>query len=98
MMENLRIVLVRPKYPRNIGMVARAMSNYGAKQLILIEPRCELDEEAREGAAHAQAQLQKAMIYPHWQRFYEWEPEGIRIAFSARDGKRRETCANSLEF
>lgn len=91
MMENLRIVLVRPKYPRNIGMVARAMSNYGAKQLILIEPRCELDEEAREGAAHAQAQLQKAMIYPHWQRFYEWEPEGIRIAFSARDGKRRET-------
>ncbi|MBY0383624.1 RNA methyltransferase [bacterium] len=90
MMKNLRIVLVRPKYARNVGMAARAMSNYGAEQLILIEPRCALDQEAREGASHAQTQIQKAMIYPHWQRFYDWEPEGIRIAFSARDGKRRE--------
>ena len=47
-MENLRIVLVRPKYARNVGMVARAMSNYGLKELILIEPRCEIDQEARE--------------------------------------------------
>lgn len=90
MMENYRIVLVRPKYSRNVGMVARAMSNYGAQQLILIEPRCEINQDAKEGAAHAQTQIEKAMIYPHWQRFYDWEPEGIRIAFSARDGKRRE--------
>ena len=90
MMKNLRIVLVRPKYARNVGMVARAMSNFGAEQLILIEPRCELDQEAREGAAHAELQIQKCQIYPHWQRFYDWEQEGIRIAFSARDGKRRE--------
>lgn len=91
MMENLRIVLVRPKYARNVGMVARAMSNYGVKHLILIEPRCSIDESAREGAAHAQEQLDKAVIYPHWQRFYDWEHEGIRIAFSARDGQSRET-------
>ncbi len=90
MMKNLRIVLVRPKYSRNVGMVARAMSNYGVQQLILIEPRCEINQDAREGASHAQPQIEKAMIYPHWQRFYDWEPEGIRIAFSARDGKRRE--------
>jgi len=91
MMKDLRVVLVRTKYARNVGMVARAMSHYGMNQLILIEPRCELDEEAREGAAHAQEVLQKATIYPHWQRFYDWEHEGIRIAFSARDGQNRET-------
>lgn len=91
MMDHLRVVLVRPKYSRNVGMVARAMSHYGVKNLILIEPRCEIDQEAREGAAHAQEQLQKAIIYPHWQRFYDWEHEGIRIAFSARDGQNRET-------
>jgi tRNA/rRNA methyltransferase len=89
-MKHFRIVLVRPKYSRNVGMVARAMSNYGLEQLILIEPRCEIDQEAREGAAHAQLQLEKCQIYPHWQRFYDWEHEGIRIAFSARDGKRRD--------
>jgi tRNA/rRNA methyltransferase len=100
MMNSLRIVLVRPKYARNVGMVARAMSNYGIEQLILIEPRCEIDQEAKEGAAHAQPQLEKMMIYPHWQRFYDWEPEGIRIAFSARDGKRREAFdfASSLKL
>lgn len=89
-MEQIRIVLVRPKYSRNIGMVARAMSNYGLKHLILIEPQCVLDIEANEGAANAQEILKSATIYPHWQRFYDWEHEGIRIAFSARDGKRRE--------
>ncbi len=98
-MKNLRIVLVRPKYSRNVGMVARAMSNYGLDQLILIEPRCEIDQEAREGAAHAQVQLEKCQIYPHWQRFYDWEHEGIRVAFSARDGKRRDAFdfASSLK-
>lgn len=91
-MEQIRIVLVRPKYPRNIGMVARAMSNYGLKHLIVIEPQCELTIEANEGAANAQDVLKSATIYPHWQRFYDWEHEGIRIAFSARDGRRRETA------
>ncbi|MCC6138642.1 MAG: RNA methyltransferase [Bdellovibrionaceae bacterium] len=90
-MEQIRIVLVRPKYPRNIGMVARAMANYGLKHLIIIEPQCVLDQEANEGAANAQDVLRSATIYPHWQRFYDWEHEGIRIAFSARDGRRRET-------
>lgn len=90
-MEQIRIVLVRPKYPRNIGMVARAMSNYGLRHLILIDPQCDLNQESKEGAAHAQDILNTATIYPHWQRFYDWEHEGIRIAFSARDGRRRET-------
>lgn len=90
-MEHLRVVLVRPKYARNVGMVARAMANYGLKHLILIEPQCSIDDEAREGAANAQEVLKNAIIYPHWQRFYDWEHEGIRIAFSARDGKHRES-------
>jgi tRNA/rRNA methyltransferase len=98
-MEKIRVVLVRPKYSRNVGMVARAMANYGLKHLILIEPQCAIDMEAHEGAAGGQGPLQKIQIYPHWQRFYDWEQEGIRIAFSARDGKKRETFdfANSLQ-
>jgi tRNA/rRNA methyltransferase len=33
------IVLVRPQLPENIGMVARAMDNFGLKKLILVNPR-----------------------------------------------------------
>lgn len=97
-MDSLRIVLVRPKYSRNVGMVARAMANYGLKHLILIDPQCPIDMEAHEGAAGGQGPLQNVMIYPHWQRFYDWEHEGTRIAFSARDGKKRETFNFSLSL
>lgn len=93
-MKSIRVVLVRPKYARNVGMVARAMANYGLQHLILIDPQCDLNLEAREGAAQGQLPLEKIQIYPNWQRFYDWEHEGIRIAFSRRDGKHRE----SFEF
>ena len=33
------IVLVRPQLPENIGMVARAMDNFGLESLILVNPR-----------------------------------------------------------
>ena len=33
------IVLVRPQLPENIGMVARAMENFGLNKLILVNPR-----------------------------------------------------------
>jgi tRNA/rRNA methyltransferase len=33
------IVLVRPQLPENIGMVARAMDNFGLEKLILVNPR-----------------------------------------------------------
>ena len=58
-MDKLRVVLVRPKYSRNVGMVARAMANYGLKHLILIEPQCEINMDAHEGAAGGQGPLQK---------------------------------------
>lgn len=93
-MNSIRIVLVRPKYARNVGMVARAMSNYGLQHLIVIDPQCSIDQDAHEGAAQGQGPLEKIQIYPSWQRFYDWEHEGVRIAFSRREGKNRE----SFEF
>jgi len=83
------IVLVRPKYPRNIGMVSRAMSNFGHKRLILIEPLCELDRQANKGAAQGQEPLRSCVTYQSWDEFADNEAEGPRIAFSRRDGRRR---------
>ena len=42
-----KIILVRPQLPENIGMVARAMLNFGFDQLRLVDPR--------EGWPHADA-------------------------------------------
>tara|TARA_B100000579_G_scaffold404295_1_gene389001 strand:+ start:70 stop:786 length:717 start_codon:yes stop_codon:yes gene_type:complete len=37
--DKISIVLVKPQLPENIGMVARAMNNFGLKKLILVSPR-----------------------------------------------------------
>lgn len=38
MLNNVRVILVRPRFPENIGMTARAMANMGASDLVLIKP------------------------------------------------------------
>ncbi len=48
------IVLVGPEISGNIGAVARVMKNFSFSRLILVDPRCEYDnEEARNRAKHA---------------------------------------------
>jgi TrmH family RNA methyltransferase len=82
---NLSIVLVRPIYPRNIGMCARALANMGGGDVICIAPQCDFDNEMKEGAAGAQGQLQKLKTYENISAFLEAEPDGLRLAMSARD-------------
>ena len=38
MLRNLSVILVRTRFPENIGMAARAMSNMGAGDLVLVDP------------------------------------------------------------
>ena len=83
------IILVRPKYPRNIGMVSRAMCNFGHEKLILIEPLCELDRTANKGAAQGQQPLRDCVIYESWEQYAANEADGPRIAYSRREGRRR---------
>jgi len=44
--DNITIILKGTYYSGNIGSSARAMMNMGLKNMILINPRCELDNEA----------------------------------------------------
>ncbi len=46
------VILVEPESSGNIGSTARAMKNFGVKDLILINP-CRIDMEARSRAMHA---------------------------------------------
>jgi tRNA/rRNA methyltransferase len=59
----VRFVLVRPRDPNNIGAVARAMANFGLKDLVLAEPHPPVWAEAR-SAVGAEALLKKAKALP----------------------------------
>lgn len=87
---DLRLVLTRPIYERNVGATARAMSNMGFSTLILIQPQCEFTIEAHQAAANGQGPLRNRIVYSSWTEFYEKEPRGIQIATTARDGKGRQ--------
>lgn len=85
----VRVVLVRTLYARNIGSTSRAMSNMGASKLILIDPQCTIDYDAQQAAATGQEALQNRKVYSSWDDFFKNEPESVRVSFTARDGRGR---------
>ncbi len=58
----LRVVLVEPRNPLNIGAVARAMSNFGFTDLRLVKPYDSAFLEAR-SAVHSRYILEQAQIF-----------------------------------
>jgi len=64
-LQQVRIVLVEPAGPLNVGAIARILKNMGLSQLVLVNPQCDRDSgEARQMAVHAQDVLQAARIVP----------------------------------
>lgn len=62
--HELIVVLVEPQSPGNIGMVCRAMANFGCSRLRLVNPCRHLDPEARKFAVSAADLLDSAEIFP----------------------------------
>ena len=86
----LRVVLVRTIYERNIGAASRAMANMGFHHLILIDPKCEITLEAHQSAANGQQGLQNRVVYKSFTEFYASEPNSLRLSLTARDGRGRK--------
>jgi tRNA/rRNA methyltransferase len=63
-LDDVAVILVEPQSPGNIGMVCRAMANFGAADLRLVNPCCHLHPEARKFAVGANPLLGAAKIYP----------------------------------
>jgi tRNA/rRNA methyltransferase len=59
----LKVVLISPRNPLNIGAAARAMSNFGFSELRLVNPYAVAFREAR-SAVKAHAVLEQAREYP----------------------------------
>lgn len=62
-MSALKVVLVSPRNPLNIGAAARAMSNFGFSEMRLVNPYAVAFREAR-SAVKAHAVLEQAREYP----------------------------------
>ncbi|KYK24819.1 hypothetical protein AYK26_02980 [Euryarchaeota archaeon SM23-78] len=58
----LTIILIEPENSANIGSVARVMANFGVKNLVLVNPKCKINEQTRKLAKNAQSILDKAKI------------------------------------
>lgn len=62
-LHHIRIVLVEPAGPLNVGSIARVMKNLGLQQLVLVQPHCSpQDDLARQMAVHADDVLAAAQI------------------------------------
>ena len=59
---NIRIILVEPSHPGNIGGVARAMKNMGILHLVLVSPRRYPSDEAQARASGASDVLASAEV------------------------------------
>lgn len=62
MSPNIRIVLVEPSHPGNIGAVARAMKNMALEDLVLVRPRQFPHSEATARASGADDILARARV------------------------------------
>ena len=59
----ISVILVEPETPGNIGAVARVMANFGFKELLLINPKCNyMSSEAIARSKHAKNILEKAKV------------------------------------
>jgi tRNA (cytidine32/uridine32-2'-O)-methyltransferase len=63
-LSQIKIVLVEPSHPGNIGGAARAMKNMGLSQLVIINPRRYPDPQADWRAAGALDILDGAVVVP----------------------------------
>jgi len=59
-----RIVLVRPRNPNNIGSVARAMNNFGFKELVVVAPHPPVWDEVRTSAIGSETVIANARVVP----------------------------------
>ncbi|MEJ1929955.1 RNA methyltransferase [Nostoc sp. NIES-2111] len=62
-LAGVRIVLVEPAGPLNVGAIARVMKNFGLAELVLVNPQCDpRSEEAMRMAVHAKEILESAVL------------------------------------
>jgi len=92
MNKNLSVILVHPENPHNIGAVARAMKNMGAKDLRLVKPPAQWKEKGKKMAVSAYDILARARV------FASTEKAVADLSFVAGTTRRRGKERNFVPF
>jgi tRNA/rRNA methyltransferase len=87
-LDSIGIVLVRPKFPENVGSVARAMKNMGLGRLIVVNGCCPLLANAYKLASGAEDILERAEEYPTLREAISGM--GCVVGTTSRGGKERD--------
>jgi tRNA/rRNA methyltransferase len=82
---NVRIILVRPRNPVNIGAVARVMANFGFGDLVVVNPYPPSWEEVRRAGPRADAVIRAARVVATLQEAVA----GCRLVAGTTSGSRR---------
>ena len=65
MLKNLNVVLVRPRFPENIGMTARACANMGVERITLVAPEhWDIDKARPLATPQAETLLTRIQVVP----------------------------------
>ena len=91
--QQITIILVRPRYPENIGSAARAMMNMGFSELILVNPEEPDQERMRKTATHHAAGIIDTMSV-HDNLSEVLKPFSFVAATTTRSGKKREALVS----
>jgi TrmH family RNA methyltransferase len=67
------------------------MANMGASRLIVVDPQSPLNDETKQGAAHAQDVLRQAVHYTSLADFLLKEGDGLRIGLSGKDARLKKS-------
>jgi len=86
-LNSISILLVRPRYPENIGSVARAMKNTGLNRLVVVDGSSPLHRDAYKLASGAEGILERAEEFPSLREAIS-EMEYV-VGSTSRAGKER---------
>jgi len=86
-LNSISILLVRPRYPENIGSVARAMKNMGLNRLVVVDGSSPLHRDAYKLASGAEGILERAEEFPSLREAIS-EMEYV-VGSTSRAGKER---------
>ncbi len=60
---NTKVIFVEPQTSGNIGFIARSMKNFRLNELITVNPSCEIDDDSKARAMHAEDVLKNSKVF-----------------------------------
>jgi tRNA/rRNA methyltransferase len=95
-LDSISIILVRPKFPENIGSVARGMKNMGLSRLVVVKGCSPLQLNAYRLASGAEDILERADEVPTLEEAID--PMACVVGTTSRRGRARSPLLTPEEF